>query len=94
MTRAWSNQTKGNDFKSKDDRIRLDIMKKLFIVRVVRHLHRLPCGCPITTSVQGILLLIITVISLENWMSFLMSFMFLMSKKIVIILLKILDCTT
>lgn len=53
----------------------------------------LPCGCPITTSVQGLLLVIITVMSLENWMSFLMSFVFLMSKKFVTALLKIVDCT-
>ena len=52
VTRVCCDKTRGNGFKLKEVKFRLDIRKKIFTVRAVRHWHRLPREAMVAPSLE------------------------------------------
>jgi len=53
LTRAWSDRTRGDGFRLEEGRLRSDIGKKFFPVRVVRPWPRLPREAVAAPSLEG-----------------------------------------
>ena len=65
FSRVCCDRTRGNDSKLKEGRFRLDIRKKLFTVRVVRHWNRLPRDVVDVPSVETLKVRLSR--TLSNW---------------------------
>jgi len=51
--RACSNKMRGNGFKQEEGRFKLDIRKKFFTVRAMRHWNRLPTEAVYAPSMEA-----------------------------------------
>ena len=52
--RVYSNRMRGNGIKREESRFRLDIRKKFFTVRVMRHWNRLPSKAVDASSLEAL----------------------------------------